>query len=208
MRPRLRKRNEIENMAEQLAHLWVNTLYINGRIEEKDKAIYFYSIQVFIEKLIGMSIIFLLAIWFGTIGETILFLLFFSAIRKHAGGFHAETFQACLFGTVGIYILYAKVISPFLARHMDINIALTFVALIVILVIGAVNHPNMGWSKKEHDDSKYITRVTAFIEFVSIVFFSYLKFEDSYILYMSFGLILSALLMEIGKALGQEVKES
>ena len=49
-------------MAEQLAHLWVNTLYINGRIEEKDKAIYFYSIQVFIEKLIGMSIIFLM-VW-------------------------------------------------------------------------------------------------------------------------------------------------
>lgn len=111
----------------------------------------------------------LLAIWFGTIGETILFFCF-SAIRKHAGGFHAETFRACLFGTVGIYILYAKVIS-LLARHMDINIALTFVALIVILVIGAVNHPNMGWSKKEHDNSKYITRVTAFIEFVSIVFF-------------------------------------
>lgn len=93
-------------------------------------------------------------------------------------------------------------------RETLLKLALTFVALIVILVIGAVNHPNMGWSKKEHDNSKYITRVTAFIEFVSIVFFSYLKFEDSYILYMSFGLILSALLMGIGKALGQEVKES
>lgn len=39
----------------------------------------------------------------------------------------------CLFGTVGIYILYAKVISPFLARHMDINIALEECMQIVVM---------------------------------------------------------------------------
>ena len=74
-------------------------------------------------------------------------------------------------------------------------------------MIGAVNHPNMGWSKKEHDDSKYITRVTAFVEFVSIMIFSYLKFEDSYILFMSFGLISSSFLLSLGRVLGQEVNE-
>lgn len=81
------------------------------------------------------------------------------------------------------------------------------IALIFSLVIGAVNHPNMDWNKKEHDDSKYIARVTAFIEFISIAFLSYLKFEDSYILFMSFGLILSAFLLLMGKLFGQEVKE-
>lgn len=194
-------------MAEYLADLWVNTLYVNGRIEEKDKPIYHYSVEVLIEKLMGMSLILLLSIWFGLLGQTILFFVFFSAIRRHAGGFHAETFRACLIGTVGIYVLYAKVLYPFLTKHMNINIALTFIALIFSLVIGAVNHPNMGWSKKEHDDSKYITRVTAFVEFVSIMIFSYLKFEDSYILFMSFGLISSSFLLFLGRALGQEVNE-
>lgn len=194
-------------MAEHLADLWVNALYVNGRIEEKDKAIYHYSVEVLIEKLIGMSLILLLSIWFGLVGQTILFLIYFSAVRKHAGGFHANTFRTCLIGTVGIYVLYAKVLYPFLTKHMNINMALTVIALMLSLVIGAVNHPNMEWSKKEHDDSKYITRVTAFIEFTSIVIFSYLKFEQSYILFMSFGLILSAFLLSMGKALGQEVKE-
>ena len=194
-------------MAEHLADLWVNALYVNGRIEEKDKAIYHYSVEVLIEKLIGMSLILLLSIWFGLVGQTILFLIYFSAVRKHAGGFHANTFRTCLIGTVGIYVLYAKVLYPILTKHMNINMALTVIALILSLVIGAVNHPNMEWSKKEHDDSKYITRVTAFIEFTSIVIFSYLKFEQSYILFMSFGLILSAFLLSMGKALGQEVKE-
>ena len=194
-------------MAEHLADLWVNTLYMNGRIKEKDKAIYYYSVEILIEKVIGMSLILFLSICFGLLGQTILFLVYFSAIRQHAGGFHANTFRACLIGSLGIYILYARVLYPFLAKHMNINIALTMIALIFSLVIGAVNHPNMDWNKKEHDDSKYITRVTAFIEFISIVFLSYLKFEDSYILFMSFGLILSAFLLLMGKLFGQEVKE-
>lgn len=194
-------------MAEHLADLWVNTLYMNGRIKEKDKAIYHYSVEILIEKVIGMSLLLFLSICFGLLGQTILFLVYFSAIRKHAGGFHANTFRACLIGSLGIYILYARVLYPFLAKHMNINIALTMIALIFSLVIGAVNHPNMDWNKKEHDDSKYIARVTAFIEFISIVFLSYLKFEDSYILFMSFGLILSAFLLLMGKLFGQEVKE-
>lgn len=194
-------------MAEYLADLWVKTLLENGRIEEKDRAIYHYSVEVLIEKIMGMSLIILLSIWFGVLGETVLFLLFFSAVRRHAGGFHAETFEMCFLGTIGIYVVYAKLIYSFLAKHMNINIALTIIAWIVILVIGAVNHPNMGWSKREHDDSKYITRITACVEFASVIIFSYLEIEDSYILYMSFGLILSAFLLALGKVLRQEVRE-
>lgn len=194
-------------MVGYLADLWVNTLYTNGRINEKEKAIYYYSVEVFIEKLMGVSLILFFSIWFDVFGETILFLLFFSAIRKHAGGFHAETFRTCLMGSVGIYVLYTKAFYPFIAKHMNINIMFTFIALMFILVIGAINHPNMGWSKKEHDNSDYITRVTAFVEFLSIMLFLYLNFEDSYILYMSFGMILSAFLLALGKVLGQEVKD-
>ena len=78
---------------------------------------------------------------------------------------------------------------------------------VIIFIIGAINHPNMDWSEKEHEDTKKIARIIVVIETVCIIGFCYLGMAKSYILYMSFGLMLSAVLLVLGKLMKQEVKK-
>ena len=98
------------------------------------------------------------------------------------------------------------VIFLYLAKHMCINITLVIAATIIIEIIGAVNHPNMEWSRKEYENSQRIAKIIAVIDCGSILIFFFGKIETSYILYMSFGIILSAILLALGKIIGQEVK--
>ena len=64
----------------------------------------------------------------------------------------------------------------------------------------------MDWSKKEHNDSKMISRIIVTIEVSCIMVLYFLGMAENYILFMSFGVILSAFLLVLGKMKGQEVK--
>lgn len=193
-------------MTERWAIKLTESLFPNGFIKQNDKEIYCYYIQLILERIIGISVILLLSLGIRKAGETIAFLFYFSGIRKYAGGYHANSYIGCFAGTIGIYIVYSDFIFLFMTKHMEINIVLVIVAIVIIVMIGAVNHPNMQWSRKEYEKSRRIARITAIIEGTSIVLFAAIKIETSYILYMSFGVILSAFLLALGKMIGQEVK--
>lgn len=77
---------------------------------------------------------------------------------------------------------------------------------IVVFMLGAVNHPNMEWNKKEYEENKMLARVTVLLEMLIIIIFAYLGMAEKYILFMSFGIILCAVLLLLGKIIGQEVK--
>ena len=64
----------------------------------------------------------------------------------------------------------------------------------------------MDWSEKEYRESKMLTRIVATIEISCILIFMILGMEEKYILFMSFGLVLSAVLLALGKITCQEVK--
>ena len=80
------------------------------------------------------------------------------------------------------------------------------IAGVLIFIIGAVNHPNMDWNKEEYNASKMIARVVVLSEVCSITVLYLLGMAESYVLFMSFGLILSAFLLALGKITKQEVK--
>ena len=75
------------------------------------------------------------------------------------------------------------------------------------MIIGGVNHPNMDWSEEEYRENKRITRIVAITEMVCISVLFYFGMGKSYILYMSFGIMLSAVLLALGKIIKQEVSE-
>lgn len=178
----------------------------NGIIKRSNKEIYHYYIQVLIEKIIGFSAIFFLSIIWGVFLETVLFLLCFSSLRKHTGGFHAKSFAGCFIGTIGIYGAYVILFCPIIQKNMNINMVMFITAGIVIFIIGAVNHPNMGWSKKEYNDNKMLARIVVVVELCIVIALSYLGMGENYIMFMSFGMILCASLLALGKIIRQEVK--
>lgn len=193
-------------MTERIANVLTEHMFADGLIECGDKEIYHYAIQVLIEKIIGFSTIFLFSIMWGVFLETVFFLLCFSCLRKYTGGFHSESYAGCFVGTTGIYIIYVKLLYPIFLKYMNINMTAFYIAGLLILLIGAVNHPNMEWSKKEYENCKALARIAVIVELFIITSFLYLGMEKDYILFMSFGMILCAFLLALGKITKQEVK--
>ncbi len=194
-------------MMEQIVTNLINRLLLYELITEKDKYLYHYSLQILMEKAISSIVIFFLAFIWNIVLETLLFLVCFSTIRKHTGGYHSKNFSTCLLGSISIYIVYTKYIYLILAKNMHINLILLLFATFITLIIGAINHPNMDWNKKEYRDSKKISRIIVITETICIIGLFYLGMKKSYILYMSFGLMLSAILLVLGKITKQEVLE-
>lgn len=193
-------------MTEYFADILTRNMLADGLIRENEKSIYLYSIQILVEKVIGFSVIFLLAAFQGCLLETILFIICFSNLRKYTGGFHAKTFGGCFIGTVSIYMTYVKLIYPYFLKNMVANMIVFIMSGMIIFILGAVNHPNMDWDKKEFEENKMLARITVLLEMLVIIVLTYLGMAEKYILFMSFGMILSAILLMLGKSIRQEVK--
>ena len=181
-------------MTEYIANMLTKNMYMDGLIKESEESIYSYSIQLIVEKIIGFSAIYMIALFQGYFFETVLFTISLSNLRKCTGGYHANSFRGCFIGTVSIYLIYIKLIYPYLLNNMKINMIIFLVSAMAIFVLGAVNHPGMDWNKEE------------FEELLVVIALTYLGMVEKYILFMSFGMILCAILLTLGKITGQEVK--
>lgn len=82
---------------ERIAKSVIEQMITSKLIENKDKELYIYSFQIVVEKVAGFLAILILAGMFHAVIQTFLFLLFFSKIRKHTGGFHLSSFYSCFF---------------------------------------------------------------------------------------------------------------
>ena len=104
----------------------------------------------------------------------------------------------CIFG------ICQTVVSVFIQTSW-LNTCLLAGAFAIILTIGAVNHPNMHWDRKEYIMCKNTARMICVVEVGIIIAFSLIGISYSYILFMSFGVILSAIMLLIAKFIRQEV---
>ena len=143
-------------MTEYIANMLTKNMYMDGLIKESEESIYSYSIQLIVEKIIGFSAIYMIALY--------------------------------------------------LLNNMKINMIIFLVSAMVIFVLGAVNHPGMDWNKEEFEENKKLARITVFVELLVVIALTYLGMAEKYILFMSFGMILCAILLTLGKITGQEVK--
>lgn len=193
------------DVSEYVANLLVEKLLEQSLIHPHDKDIYIYYAQIWIEKLVGFSAFLIISMIENLLVETILFVVFFSWIRKYTGGFHASNFFWCFIGSCGVYLLYINIVYPLLVCCLDLNMILLFISVCAILAIGAVNHPNMNWNYAELSVTRKMARVVTLFEAGVIIAALYLRITNSYILFMSFGVILSAALLALGKLLKQEV---
>ena len=82
---------------------------------------------------------------------------------------------------------------------------LVIISALIILFVGAVNHPNMHWNVREYNISKNCASVVAIMKLGCIILLLLLGLSYSDILFMSFGLTLSAIMLLLAKILRQEV---
>ena len=81
-----------------------------------------------------------------------------------------------------------------------------FLAIILIYIMGTINHPNMDMDKSELQESKKAARLVVLMEVMIIAVLVYLKADILYIGYMSVAVILCAILMCLARIIKQEVR--
>lgn len=193
-------------MVERMIKKLVDAFQENGLILQSDYDKYVYVLSGDVEFLITLTSIFLLSILIGQVLPTIGFLICFLVLRRRTGGYHMDTYFQCYFCTLCVYIL-VTILTYVMARYTWLLIGTAFLAGIVIMIIGSVNHPNMDMGQEELQDSKAMARIIVCIELASILFLKWLGDNEILISYACLAVILCAILLIVAKIVGQEVKE-
>ena len=85
---------------EYLSLCIANRMCITNVISEDDKEFYAYSVQLLLEKSIGIAFILLFAIASRKLIEISVFLIVFSLIRIHSDGIHCKSSLGCFVSSV------------------------------------------------------------------------------------------------------------
>lgn len=191
-------------MIEKMALKIVSQMEMEKIISKSRCEYYEYALISIFEQTITVGTILLLGLLFRQFLHTICFMVFFLSLRKRTGGFHANKFWQCYLGTVIFYIVIMQIV-PILCRMPNVMYGLLFLAMLLICIMGTINHPNMDMSKSELRGAKKAARLLTLMEIMVIAVLVYLKADFLYISYMSVAVILCAFLMCLAKIIKQEV---
>lgn len=191
---------------EKTATKIVDKLIMDRYLLSENRDMYIYVFQKKVEQIVGMVILIILAVAFHVLPETIAFYISFSMIRKHAGGFHCNTSFGCLCTSVGIYTVFVLCLFPIWMAHPSMMYGMLIFSMIVLLAIGAVNHPNMAWNMEEYLASKKKTRINTLLWSCVILILYMVGAPVNYIAFLSFSVVLPAFLVIIAKMIRMEVK--
>ncbi len=174
-------------------------------IEKADREYYEYALITMTEHMIAVGSMLMVGIFFHQFVSTVIFLIFFLSLRKRTGGYHADKFWQCYLLTVVTYVgviqaAFVLVEKPFMMYGILVW------AVLVIEMIGTVNHPNMDMDQHELQETKKAARLLALIETGVIAASAVLEINRLYVCFMSIAMILCSALMCLAKILKQEVK--
>lgn len=191
---------------EKIATRLVDRLIMDSYLLQENRDMYIYVFQKKVEQSIGLILLIILALALHVLPETIVFYIPFSMIRRHTGGFHCDTCLGCLCSSIGIYLIFVFWVYPVWMVHIWVMFGMLIFSVLIIILIGATNHPNMAWNKEEYMASKRKSRMNTLLWF-GILFVLYIAgMPISYIAFLSFAIVLPAILLVIAKIIRMEVK--
>lgn len=174
-------------------------------IEKSSRDYYEYVLVTLAEHIIGVGTMLIIGMLFKQFISTVIFLAFFLSLRKRTGGYHADKFWQCYLLTIITYIAIIQ-LAPVLSQKKVIMYAILLFAVLVIEVIGTVNHPNIDMNKDELQENKKSARLLVLMETAVIVLLITLGINQLYVSYMSIAIILCSFLMCLAKIIKQEVR--
>lgn len=192
-------------MVEKVAIKLVNRMKENSLISISDGEYYEYALISLMERGITVGTILLLGLFYRQIISTVYFLVFFLSLRKRTGGFHADKFWQCYFGTTITFVAVVGM-AEILSSKRAVMLGLLLCSVVLIEIIGTVNHPNMDMNKAELQEAKRLARKLAILELTIIIILISLGLGGLYVSYMSMAIILCAILLCFVKIIKQQVK--
>ncbi len=192
-------------MVEQMVLKVVDQMEANSIIEKNNREYYEYVLITMAEHIIAVGTMLIIGMLFQQFVPTVVFLVFFLSLRKRTGGYHADKFWQCYLMTIITYIGVMQ-IAKVLAEKSYLMYTLLLIAVLIIEVIGTVNHPNIDLAEDELQEIKKAARLLALIEVGIIAVLIALRLDRLYVSYMSIAIILCSSLMCLAKMIKQEVK--
>jgi accessory gene regulator B len=185
-----------------------NYLVKNGACNYQKEDLYVYGIEIIIEKIITFSILMIMAVYTNITIPSALFIIFFLALRRYTGGFHANSYFGCLFSTVAIYLICSHILMPVLMKEVNYVLFGVIISSIIIYLFAPINHPNMNLNPNEIKILKRKAEFVLLLELGLIAMAFYLGIFTVYIIFSSMGIILCAVLLIVAKIIRQEVREN
>lgn len=192
-------------MVEKIVMQLVTQMEERKIIEKSSRDYYEYVLITLAEHVIAVGTMLIIGTLFNQFITTIIFLVFFLSLRKRTGGYHADKFWQCYLATIITYIGIIQV-AEILSEKSYIMCITLFFAVLIIEIIGTVNHPNIDMDKDELQENKKSARLLVLMEAAVIILLDILGMNQLYVSYMSIAIILCSLLMCVAKLLKQEVK--
>lgn len=182
---------------DHLSKKLTNYILIKGVIEENDFEIYQYGFQRFLELSINIICSITIAILFDMKLECVAFFLFFIPLRSYSGGFHMEHYLSCLFFSCLSLTGILYIVKYFSPTPLFSSI-LYFISLMIIKIIGSVDHPNRC---VDEEDNLYFNKRTNIISLISFIIFIFFLLANNtrYLLLEALVFALTSVSLLIGK---------
>ena len=179
---------------EQAASIIVSKMLSADLISENEIKQYNYGVQVLLEKFVSYVILFGLAWFLHCLLEVALFFVSFSIIRKYSGGVHCKSFGSCLF--ISTAVSFSGIAFFPLAEKMLLTYqGLVIMSIVIVVVIGAINNPNIEWSDCEYKRVRRLSRMSALFE-TSVLLLLIVRHVPIRIrFYISYGIVICAISM-------------
>lgn len=193
---------------ESLANYLTRCLMKNSIVEQEREEEYVYGFQLLIGKAINYTTLLILALIHSALIPGIIFMIVFFSMRGRTGGYHAKTPIRCYLGTIICYLLISQVVAPIIQGKMYAYIIIIIFSGITILIFTPINHPNLMLDSREIAICRKSSKHLYILLTGGIWIANMLHINQVYITYAIIGLGLDAILINIAKITGQEVKEN
>ena len=182
----------------------VNALISFDIITPAMRRYYEYAIEIMAEKLLSLISMCVIAIWLGKLVPAVLFLEFFLLLRRHTGGYHADSFILCYIESLAIYTVIL-LFGDSIASYPVLVLGALCISFVLIMFVGTINHPKMNFSVSELMESKKSARYVLVLETLIILSLNAMGASESCLGFMSWGIILCAISIVVAKITKQEV---
>ncbi len=145
----------------------IGSFLITHGLPNEKKEIYVYGAECFINLVLCDSLLFLWAFVCRCVPEFLLWLISFTALRNHIGGFHAKTHWQCITFSVCIGIISVSLRWVWTV-HIFLTVIILCICLIAVIQIAPVLHPNHSLSFDRRDRERAISIVVLVIELIVI----------------------------------------
>jgi accessory gene regulator B len=135
-----------------------------GSVEEENRDIYEYGLQMLLSTAINLAITVALGFVFGVPLETLAMFIPFTVLRSVSGGYHAKSFVGCVVASaIGIAATITAIKYAPDDAILPASIVLFALAIITIFAFAPAEHPNRPLSESEINRFRKLSRLTVII---------------------------------------------